>query len=229
MASLPDDFEAHKETRFRIAAGDVRFRSMIQPTSSRAAAAFIGSSLLWCGCGVGVPDHDIVRSTRGGTITHFGVTLDQAADPVDVAFVALRAMRDDFRAANKDDRRAALVVQLETAALDLLERLKRAETSREEVLYGIVRQWTPAVSHYVSDFPLTHEAAVGRLAASPVRRESKDQSFEVCDVFLQVADPDGLENADTVIQLRLARDNGFWRVLTVGFEPDTRSLTARAH
>jgi hypothetical protein len=62
-----------------------------------------------------------------------------------------------------------------------------------------------------------------------VRRHLKssqggDNDFEQCEVVMEVDDPSGDPNARVVMIIWLARDNGFWRVVHLGFDATARSV-----
>ena len=190
-------------------------------------ASLMAPAVLSCGYGSPSAEMELVRNARVREVTHFGVSLDASAAPEEVAFVAFRAMRDDSFAGGAADRRAAIAVLVDTAALNLLERARRAGTTREEVLYNLIERWTPAISHYAADLPIAMEDARARFVVSPVRRDTQDKRVEVCEVYIEAADPSGVENASVVIALGLARDGGFWRILTVGFTTAARTLSGR--
>lgn len=187
-------------------------------TAATVLAAWMG------GCAKSPDAH---RALQVNPVTHFGVTLDQQASAQDVAFVALRAIRDDFTATSKQDRAAAMDVQLDTAAVNLVARANSSGLTREKWIREVVSRWTPALAHYARALPSLPEEAASRLVASAARPSARELETEVCEVYLEAPDPEGIAQASVVIKLTLARDAGYWRVLGVGFEPKVRSLPAR--
>jgi len=180
----------------------------------------------WCGCGRDAQlAGEKLRHATVGTVTHFGVTLDQRTPAEQVAFVALRAIRDDFLAKTPADRDAALDKQFDVAAADVIAARNRTALSRDEIVHYVVTEWTPTVSHYVNDFETESENAVARMVNHGTTKPAGDDMPE-CELAVEVADPNGDPNARMVMLIWLAKDNGYWRVLHFGFEPK-RTLAAR--
>lgn len=181
---------------------------------------------VWCGCGRDAHlAGEKLRHATVGTATHYGVTLDQAASPERVAFVALRAIREDFLAKTPADREAALDKQFGVAAADVIAARNRTALSRDEIVHYVVTEWTPTVSHYVNDFEAEPEKAVARMVNHGMTKPAGDEMPE-CELAVEVADPNGDPNARAVMLIWLAKDNGYWRVLHFGFEPK-RTLKAK--
>ncbi|MBU0719483.1 MAG: hypothetical protein KJ749_14655, partial [Planctomycetes bacterium] len=80
----------------------------------------VGNSVaLAAGCesaGAGRLANRKVEKPEVRTVTHYGMTLDEDASPEEVAFVLLRAIRDDFYAADLASREAAIDMQLDVCA-----------------------------------------------------------------------------------------------------------------
>lgn len=160
------------------------------------------------------------------TVTHFGVTLDESASPEQVAYVALRAIADDFRAADADVRDAALAIQFDVCAAAVIGRRNHTSVDRKEHVYNIVYRWTPTVSHYVADFPTDWEAAKDRLqyrSFAPIKN-GPDETEEAV-VMMEVVDPSGDPRARVVLVVFMAKDGGYWRVIHLGFDPGRRTIT----
>lgn len=160
------------------------------------------------------------------TVTHFGLTLDESASPKQVAYVALRAIADDFRAADANARDAALSVQFDVCAAGVIANRNRTSIDRKEHVYNIVYRWTPTVSHYVADFPTDWESAKDRLhrhALAPTKN-GPDQTEETA-VIMEVNDPSGDPGARVVLVVFMAKDDGYWRVIHLGFDPGRRTIT----
>ncbi|MEK6675008.1 MAG: hypothetical protein AABZ47_05060 [Planctomycetota bacterium] len=157
------------------------------------------------------------------TVSHYGLTLDQHAGPEHVAFVALRAIREDVEATAILDREKALGVQLDVAAANRIQERNNSTLARDGFVYTVVRQWAPTVSHYVKDFELDWEKAKGRL----IRREVKDKSGAAsseAEVLLEVNEPSGDPRARAVLVVWMELDGGFWRVMHLGFDQGKRSI-----
>ena len=190
------------------------------------AAAIIGLGSVLCGgCSrdVRLADRKL-RSVTVQTVTHYGLTLDQSASPQRVAYVLLRAIRDDFLARSEADRETALDKQFDICAVNVIATGNRAYANRDELIYNVVYRWTPTVSHYVHDFETEWEKAQERLVLRGPRplQGSQDGLME-CEVLMEVDDPSGDPNARVVMVAYLAQDKGFWRVLHLGFDQRSRS------
>lgn len=165
-----------------------------------------------------------------GTVTDQGIVLDENATPRQVAYVLLRALRDDVIATTRDERRAACKRELNLAAPDAILRISRraygaAPIERDETVRKAVDLWAPIVGAYVDSFDLDWESAAPRLVETSVR-ESSLGIGEVKSVLFEAADPGGDPNASVVVQIDLARENGYWRVYGVGFNTKRRHLGA---
>jgi hypothetical protein len=166
-----------------------------------------------------------VRSVTVGTKTHYGTTLDAAASPERVAYVLLRAIRDDVDARGPTERDAALDVQFDLAAVNAIQRSNRTKMDPEEFLYNVVYRWAPTVSHYGRDFETEWDKAKGRMSVSHPPKEKEEANAQPrCEVRMVVNDPNGDPNARAVMVIWMAQDSGFWRVTHLGFDPTRREL-----
>ncbi len=158
-------------------------------------------------------------------VTHYGVTLDEAASPEQVAYVALRAVREDFSGTDPEEREAALDKHFDVCAADVIAARNRTGLKRDEFVYAVVRRWTPTVSHYVADFETDWEAASERFGRTDPRppKGSNADALE-CEVLMEVDDPSGDPSARALLVVYLAQDSGFWRVVHLGFDPTRRSI-----
>lgn len=174
-------------------------------------------------CGLGC-DRDVrlagkrVRQVQVKSASHYGVQLDQTATPEQVAFVALRAIREDFFASDSIGREAALDIQFDVAAADVIAARNRTSLSRDDYIHHVVTHWTPAVAHYAADFETDMAKATARFKNRGVTRSTSGDTQEV-ELAMEVADPGHQSNARVVLLVHLAQDAGMWRVLHVGFEP----------
>ncbi len=162
-----------------------------------------------------------------GLVTVDGVRLDESAPPERVAYAALRAMYDDFRARTPADRNAALNRELDLCAADVIQHFNRTTLDRDEFVYNVVYRWTPTVSYYVDDFPKSWDEARKRLVVRPVAERNRiDPETDEVAVEMEVTPPDGDVNARVVLIVWLARDEGMWRVVHTGFDQKRRSIVA---
>jgi len=159
-------------------------------------------------------------------VTIDGVTLDQDASPEAVAFAALEAIREDFKASSPKERDAALAKQFDLCAANVIEKHNRSSLDRDEFIYNVVYRWTPTVSHYIDDFPVTREEASERFVVRPVSESERiDPKTEVMAIAMEVTPPGGDERSQVILMIWLARDSGFWRVVHFGFDQQRRSLS----
>ena len=174
-------------------------------------------------------DDQKVRSVVVRTVSLFGMTLDETASPEQVAYTALRAIREDFEATTAAQRDEALDKQFDLCAANEIQARNRKSLTRDEFVHNVVYRWTPTVSHYVGDFDTTWEKARARFrrrTMTPIER-SQDGAKE-CELALEVDDPSGDPNARVVMLVWLAQDKGLWRVLHFGFDPTTRTVKGTA-
>ncbi len=188
-----------------------------------SAAIIAPGAAAWCGCGRDAQlAGENVRHATVRTVSHYGVTLDRNATPEQVAFVALRAIRDDFLADTRADREAAIDKQFDVCAAEVIASRNRTALSRDEMVYHVVTEWTPTVSYYVGDFETEADKAVARLVNHGTTNPVGNGAAE-CELAMEVADPAGDPNARAVLLIWLAEDGGYWRVMHFGFE-QKRSL-----
>jgi len=166
-----------------------------------------------------------LRTVVVKAVNHYGVTLDERASAEQVAYVLLRAIRDDVRAVTPAEREAALDVQFDLAAANEIQARNRSSMARDEWVYNVVYRWVPTVSHYVGDFETEWDnARVRFVRRGPEPAKDPPSPNAECEVAMTVADPNGDPNAQVVIVVWLAQDKGFWRVLHLGFDPKRRSV-----
>jgi len=187
-------------------------------------ATVAGASAVWCGCGgdARLAGHKIRKATVR-SVTHYGVTLDQQATPEQVAFVVLRAIRDDVSAKTKEDREAALDKQFDLCAANDLQKRNRTSMPGDEFVHSVVYHWAPTVSHYVVDFETDWEKASVRLVRTKPNTDLKASPQE-CEVYMELADPSGDPKARVVMVIWMVQDGGFWRVTHLGFDSTRRSV-----
>jgi len=187
-------------------------------------ATTAGALAVWCGCGGDARlTGQKIRTANVRSVTHYGVSLDQQATPEQVAFVLLRAIRDDVSAKSKDDREAALDKQFDLCAANVLQKRNRTSMPRDEFIHSVVYHWSPTVSHYVGDFETEWDKAAARLVRTKPNTDSKANSDEA-EVYMELADPGGDPKARVIMVIWMAQDGGFWRVTHLGFDPTKRSV-----
>jgi len=154
-----------------------------------------------------------------GPVTAYGITVDRNATPEQVAYVLLRAIRDDVLAVRKNPYTA------QTAAYELQRRLAVAEARGQgaEQRYEPVRHWAPTLAHYVDGIELDPDAAMSKMY-----RESRPGS-DAAAVFYDMRNPS--DGARATAKIYLLKRNGVWRVQRVGYSAVTaaRMLALRKH
>jgi hypothetical protein len=215
-----------------------------QPTNRMGASAALAVAFLvalgqmvWvAGCGedARLVEHEIPH-VEVATVRDQGVELGPEAAPEDVAFVLLRAIRDDVLAGSDlKARDQALRRQMAVADPDYIHaRYKQvmgpqAVYGRDEWLYKTVRRWAPALAFYVDSFDFDLATARSRMTAR--RLSSADRlSGEAQRVELPVKHPEGVSGADVIVGIWLHKhEGGFWRAYHVGFVKTRRTSPARA-
>lgn len=195
---------------------------------SRAGIAAVLTMIAVSGCSRDVRlAGQKLRDVQVGTVTHYGLTLDENASPKKVAFVLLRAMREDFEASSDAEREAALDVQFDVAAANELQKFNTTGLTREEALFNFVYHWTPTVSHYAEQFPTEWDKAESRFLQVTPKADPEKHGPDESQVLLEVNDPGGDPNGGAVLVVSLVKDKGYWRVLRVGFTPKLRELPGR--
>ncbi len=180
-----------------------------------------------CGCGRDVRlAGTTVRHVQVKPVSHYGVTLDQAATPEQVAFVALRSIREDFFAATPAERSVASDIQFDVAAADVIASRNRSSLMRDEYVHHVVSRWTPAVSHYAGNFEVEAPLALSRFTNRGLSKSSATDAPE-CELAMEVEDPSGDPAGKVVMLTWLAKDGGFWRVTHFGFEPKRALSSAK--
>jgi hypothetical protein len=166
-----------------------------------------------------------VGEFRVQTVTDQGIELGPQADPRDVVFVLLKAIRDDLKAGNDLNRREqALDRQYAVSDPDFIYKLyqdvfkSRANKSREEWVTEYVRKWAPTLGHYVDQFGFDRAEGVAMMLASDISGKSERSVEDTLLVELPLTDPGGSPHAAVLAQVRLHKTKeGYWRVFQVGF------------
>lgn len=174
---------------------------------------------VWCGCGRDVRlAGKKIRHVQPMPVTRYGVTLDQSASPEQVAYVALRAIREDVLAAKRAERDAAIDIQFDVSAPGVIKARNRTSLSEDEYVYRVVTHWGPTVAHYAGDFELESAAAIARLKDRGSTKAASNEAAET-ELAMDVSDPSGDPAAKVVMLVWLAKDDGLWRITHLGFEP----------
>lgn len=161
-----------------------------------------------------------------GTVVDQGLSLGPEASPKQVAFVLLRAIRDDVQAGGDlDARHQALQRQLAVCDPDYIyDRYlrfygDRAVAQRDEWVYKRVNLWAPTLAYYVDSFDFDLAVAESMMKEWSGGNSENWRGTTTC-VDLPVANPRGIGGADVVVRIRLHRhgdEAGYWRVFSVGF------------
>ncbi|MFQ5491578.1 MAG: hypothetical protein ACE5GE_12740 [Phycisphaerae bacterium] len=207
----------------------LRERSVQRNTLMRIMAMMGGLAtaigLAGCGDDARLADHAI-PSVEVRTVSDGGVELNVEADPKDVAFVLLRAIRDDVRAGkDRQARRAAVLREMDVCDPDYIYELYRqtmgrqAVYSRDDWVYKRVYLWAPIVAHYVGSFDFDQATARSLMVVRPTPQAQRWPG-ETVTVDLQAVDPQGDPAAAVVVRIWLHKHaTGHWRVFQVGFAP----------
>lgn len=181
-------------------------------------------SLVAAALGLSSCDRDVrlagknVRHVEVKAVSHYGIDLNKEATPEQVAFVALRAIRDDYFATTTKAREAAMDVQFDVAAANVIASRNKTSFSRDDYLHHVVSRWTPSVDHYASDFEEDFAAATSKFKNRGMNRSTGGDTMEV-ELAMELTDRQAGPSAHVVMVVYLAQDSGFWRVLHFGFEP----------
>ncbi len=169
--------------------------------------------------------HDIPENVQVKTVTHFGQVLDESATPKQVAFVLLRALKEDFLAATPKDRAAALHIEFDVCAPDAIVSRLPGILTRDELLYRVVHLWSPTIGQYVGDIGSSLEPMETRLIQRGLRQMAgADDGVMECKILINLDDPNGDPNAAVVLVLSMVQENKHWRVDRLEFAPTVRSL-----
>ena len=165
------------------------------------------------------------RSVTVQPVTHFGQVLDEGATAAQVAYVLLRAIREDALATSKEERKAAIDIQFDLAAVNIIQARNLTGLSREEYVDGVVRHWTPTVSYYAHDLESNWDKAQPRLRKTTSRQSDLGNGLTTeCEILMELADPTGDPNAQVLMFIWMAKDHDLWRVIHLGFKNNVRSI-----
>ncbi len=186
----------------------------------------------WSGC---TKPEEEVPPAAVKTVEAYGVTLDAAATPSQVAYVLLRSLADDVQAAQAHEhekQKAALKLTYSLAAYSEIEQRllnvinqDRAEKKtdlgdeRDRRLFDFTRQWAPIVAHYVRSFDTDLQEAVTKMQEEP------DPEGQRTSVLYAVShDPTETAPAkqqQATLEIELIKETvgglSYWRVARVGY------------
>lgn len=235
-AAVTDAAIANRPRRATLAA----FMTLKSRTSRRyagsAALALVAAALLLVPTGCGKDARlagQKIRDPKAETFTAYGKILDKTAGPRDVAYVLLQAIVDDYAAGDdREKREAALDVEFGVCAPDFIRQKMNSdrlnERERQELLYRVVYHWAPVLGHYRASFAGEFPDVATRMHVEyPLQPMSKT---ELARVFVNLDHPDPQQagpNSGAVGVIRLVRENGYWRVWSVGFDPTMRDWRTR--
>lgn len=180
------------------------------------------------------------------TVDAYGVKLDTAASPKQVAYVLLRALRDDVEASQAWDKAKKKQAFRTTFALAAFGAIKDKLVNSPELLnaadgnvaeavarntYDAVDHWAPIAGHYVRSFEADVQAAMARMTevVAPDGRTGK--------VYVDVAhDPQATQPAErqeVTLIIDVAREKGaegadYWRVIKLGYQPRMKVIAVSA-
>jgi hypothetical protein len=148
------------------------------------------------------------------------VTLGLDASPKTVAYVLLRAIRDDVLAVQRHDRETLKRAWSTERSVAAPERIHAdvgmarqggavvSEYTPAEAVYKIAMLWAPIVAHYVDALDLTREQAEEQMR---VLTGSANERH----VILDVENPQ--DHNRTTLQISMVQEKGYWRVYRVGY------------
>lgn len=174
-----------------------------------------------------------VRDPQVETITAYGKTLDQKAGPRDVVYVLLQAIVDDYAAGNSREKRdKALDVEFGVCAPEYLRQRMNSDRLNEQeendLLYRIVDHWAPILGLYRASFAGEFPDVAQRMHVEyPLQPTAKT---EICRVYVNLDHPHPEQagpNSGVVAVISLVREQGYWRVWSVGFDPSMRNWHKR--
>ncbi len=197
--------------------------SILARRAGLAIVLCVAGGLPGCGEDARLVEHDIPHVVVE-SVSDQGLELGPQASPKEVAYVVLRAIRDDVLAGHDSQaRRAALLRQLAVCDPDYIYDFykqvmgRRAVYDRDEWVYKKVNLWAPTVAYYVDSFDLDRETAESRMATGPTSR-SLGWPGETVQVHFAASDPQGQPGAGAVVRILLHKhETGGWRVFHVGF------------
>lgn len=187
------------------------------------AGVFLG--IIGCKENARLADHK-VRDRSVQTISAYGKVLDQAASPLDVVYVFLKAVLDDYDAADDQEKRElAFDTQLGTLATERIKKIvaehSRSEQQKLDSFYATVRRFAPVVGHYREDFRLDYETLTKKMFVA--ERQSGDASSgAIVLVNLDHPDPKLRPNGNVIARFDLVREAGYWRIWWVSFDNTAR-------
>ncbi len=222
--------EGGQAGRFARVASGGRLSRVMKHSKQLVFVSLIGAMAFGGGCSETANiNHREIKAVTVRATSQYGINLDKDATPLQVAYVLLRAIHEDFVATKAQERNAALDVQFDIAAANVIQKGNRTGLAREKYVHNVVTHWTPTVAHYVKNFQTDWDRARSRFRQTqPKAISTGDASAMACEVLMELDDPSGDPNAKVVMVIWMAQDKGFWRVVHLGFETGARSLAGLA-
>lgn len=172
-----------------------------------------------------------VPEARVGTVEAYDVRLDESAAPQQVAYVLLRSLADDVRAAQafQHDRQGeALERTFALAAYSEIERrilqtygtgVKWQDDRRNREVFRVVNGWAPIVAHYVASFDTDFETASRKMQVVIQPGDKRaDVYYPVCH-DPSIEDP--AERETVILHIELTREAAdekrYWRVARISY------------
>jgi len=216
-------------------------RLLMPALGAALAAAF------WPGC---TRTEDEAPPARLQAVEAYGLTLDESATPQEVAFVLLRSLADDVKAAQArpprpNDQKAAMRLTYSLAAyqeianriLQVANQNRSPEKAdlgpeRGKKLFSFTKQWAPIVAHYVNSFDTDLEAAARKMwVLMSVDGQSAHVHYNAAHDPSE-KDPSKRQTATIDVELvkAAAGARSFWRISRVDYlgRPSTRARIVEA-
>jgi len=177
----------------------------------------------------GCTAEDQIPVAKAEVVTAYGLTLDENAEPKQVAYVLLRSLADDVKAAQRfkhaEQKEAlhqtfalAAHSEMERRLLAILKTVKKDASlgdERDKKLYEIVDKWAPIVAHYVNSFDTELDAALAKMKS----RDSADGKR--VHVYYPVAHEADAAEPEQVLDIELAEEPAgnvsYWRVARIDY------------
>ncbi|HRR86162.1 MAG TPA: hypothetical protein P5316_14235, partial [Phycisphaerae bacterium] len=213
-------------------------RLSILPSRSRLlllpVAGLVGVMIVAGLSGCSAPEEDIPPAVVK-PVTAYGLSLDTTATPQQVAFVLLRSIADDVRAAQAQDakrQKEALQLTYALAAYSTIaprigeSAAKPADAARSKArdkrLYSFVKDWAPIAAHYIRSFDTDVEAAGRKMRIHSQTASAVHVLYDVCHDPAET-DPARQQKATIDIELTMEPEGAlsYWRVAKVTFAQPT--------
>lgn len=177
----------------------------------------------------GCTAEDQIPVAKTEVVSAYKLTLDENAGPKQVAYVLLRSLADDVKAAQSFKhaeqkealhRTFALAAhsEMERRLLVILKTVKKDASlgdERDKKLYDIVDKWAPIVAHYVNSFDTELDAALAKMKSRDIADGKR------VHVYYPVAHEAAAAEPEQVLDIELtqepAGDVSYWRVARIDY------------